>query len=128
MCCSELIKRKISQCFNREATEWIEKNYQDVSIDKIYMIQFSTRLAFLAHCNPVIKEIFDSAKNDGKVNWNSIPQYFKGPESRQNEFDQLMNRIEVFDFEVLRDEETSSDALLIYAKEKSVDGDQDRDL
>ena len=39
-----------------------------------------------------------------------------------------MNRIEVFDFEVLRDEETSSDALLIYAKEKSVDGDQDRDL
>ena len=53
MCCSELIKRKISQCFNREATVWIEKNYQDVSIDKIYKIQFSTRLAFLAHCNPV---------------------------------------------------------------------------
>ena len=45
MGCADFLK----EWFNSDAKEWVDENYQNISIDKILKVQFSIRLSALPY-------------------------------------------------------------------------------
>ncbi|CAG5109473.1 Oidioi.mRNA.OKI2018_I69.chr2.g4006.t1.cds [Oikopleura dioica] len=115
MGCADFLK----EWFNSDAQEWVDENYQNISIDKILKVQFSIRLSALPYnCQSLSEARIENG--DSKKFTEIVTQH--GSELEKSSLASLLQRFEFFEFEVIRDEETGSDAILMYAKDKPIDG------
>ncbi|CAG5102947.1 Oidioi.mRNA.OKI2018_I69.chr1.g542.t1.cds [Oikopleura dioica] len=121
MGCTDYFKEIVANFFNSEAEKWVEENFKIVSIDKIMKVQFSIQLSNFAYYGQWLDQMVESLEKDGKIDWDIMPAESAGSEVEKSSAVSLLKRFETFDYEVIRHEETASDAILIYGKEKAID-------